>query len=160
AEFLNVSDKVGSLKKGMLANFVITSKNIFEKDAVLYDNWIKGIRYKYLDYDAKDIRGIYTLTVGTNPPVKLRVTGDPGTPDVQVADDTAMNKVTFTRLGSLVTLQYELKRKEPKGTYRLSGYVKEENANDWQGSGQVPNGDWVTWNVRLDSAYVQPARRD
>src|SRR6185503_17652114 len=80
AELLKVSDKVGSLKKGMMANFVITSKNIFDKDAVLYDNWIKGIRYKYLDYDAKDLRGIYSLTVGTLPPAKLRVTGEAGAP--------------------------------------------------------------------------------
>ncbi|MEO8088508.1 MAG: amidohydrolase family protein [Bacteroidota bacterium] len=160
AELLKVSDQVGSLKKGMLANFVIISKNIFEKDAVMYDNWIKGIRYKYLDYDAKDLRGTYSLNIGTQPPVKLRVNGEMGAPDMNVADDTALVKVNYMRQGSLITLQFERKKKESKGSYRLSGYVAEENANDWRGTGQLPNGDWITWNVKLDSAFVPQAKRD
>src|SRR5947208_13307537 len=34
AELLKASSEVGSLKKGMLANFIITSKNVFDKDNV------------------------------------------------------------------------------------------------------------------------------
>src|SRR6185436_14512705 len=51
AELLKVSDKVGSLKKGMLANFIVTSKNVFDKENIIYDNWVKGIRYKINDYE-------------------------------------------------------------------------------------------------------------
>ena len=160
AELLKVSDQLGSLKKGMIASFIITSKNIFEKDAVLYDNWIKGVRYKYLDYDAKDIRGTYSLTIGSLQPVKLRVNGEMGSPDMNVADDTVMAKINYSRQGSLITLQFEKKKSEPKGSFRLSGYVQEENANDWRGSGQLPSGDWVSWNVKLDSAFVPQVKRD
>ena len=160
ADLLNVSDKVGSLKKGMLANFVITSKNIFEKDAVMYDNWVKGIRYQYLDYDAKDLRGNYSLVIGSLPAVKLRVNGDAVSPDMNVADDTSMSKVVYSRQGSLITLQFERKKSQPKGTYRLSGYLNDENQNDWRGNGQLPNGDWVSWRANLDSAFVQPAKKD
>ena len=160
AELLKVSDHVGSLKKGMLANFVITSKNIFDKDAVMYDNWVKGVRYKYLDYDAKDIRGTYSLTIGSLPAVKLKVNGEAGSPDMNVADDTSLAKVGYSRQGSLITLQFEKKKSSPKGTFRLSGYVKDENPNDWNGTGQLPNGDWVTWSVKLDSAFVPQAKRD
>jgi imidazolonepropionase-like amidohydrolase len=159
AELLKVSDQVGSLKKGMLANFIITSKSIFEKDVALYDNWVKGIRYKYLDYDAKDIRGTYSLNIGSLPPMKLRVNGEMGSPDMNV-EDSSMLKVNYTRQGSLITLQFEKKKKDPKGTFRLSGYVKDENPNDWRGTGQVPGGDWVSWNVKLDSAFIQPVKRD
>lgn len=160
AELLKVSDQVGSLKKGMLANFVITSKNIFDKDAVMYDNWVKGVRYKYLDYDANDIRGTYSLSIGSLPAVKLRVNGEQGSPDMNVADDTSLAKVSYSRQGSLITWQFEKKKSAPKGTFRLSGYVKDENPNDWNGTGQLPNGDWITWNVKLDSAFVPQAKRD
>ncbi|MCX6274900.1 MAG: amidohydrolase family protein [Bacteroidetes bacterium] len=160
AELLKVNDQVGSLKKGMLANFVITSKNIFDKDAVMYDNWVKGVRYKYLDYDTKDIRGTYSLSIGSLPAVKLRVNGDQGSPDMNVADDTSLAKVSYSRQGGLITLQFEKKKSAPKGTFHLSGYVKDENPNDWNGTGQLPNGDWITWNVKLDSAFIPQAKRD
>ena len=160
AELLKVSDQVGSLKKGMIANFVITSKNIFDKDAVMYDNWVKGVRYKYLDYDTKDIRGTYSLTIGSLPAAKLKVNGEAGSPDMNVADDTSLAKVSYSRQGSLITLQFEKKKSAPKGTFRLSGYVKDENPNDWNGTGQLPNGDWITWNVKLDSGFVPQAKRD
>ncbi len=160
AELLKVSDQVGSLKKGMLANFIVTSKNIFEKDVVLYDNWVKGERYKYVDYDAKDIRGTYSLNMETLPPLKLRVNGEPGAPDMNVAVDTSQIKVNYTRQGNLITLQFERKKYDPKGMYRLSGYVSDENANDWRGTGQLPNGNWISWNVKLDSAFVPQAKRD
>ncbi len=160
AELLKATDQIGSLKKGMMANFVITSKNIFEKDAVMYDNWIKGVRYKYLDYDAKDLRGTYSINIGTLPPKKLKVNGEMGSPDMNIADDTSLAKVNYSRQGNLIMLQFEMKKKEPKGTYRLSGYVKEENANDWRGNGQLPNGDWITWNVKLDSAFIPKAKVD
>jgi len=160
AEMMKMSDQLGGLKKGMLANFVITSKNIFEKDVVLFDNWVKGIRYKYADYDAKDIRGTYSLHIGTVPLVKLRVNGDVNSPDMNVADDSAFTKVTYTRLNNLITLQFEKKKSEPKGIFRLSGYVRDENPNEWRGSGQLPSGEWVNWNVKLDSVFVQPVKRD
>jgi imidazolonepropionase-like amidohydrolase len=160
AELLKISDQAGALKKGMLANFVVTSKNIFAKDVVLYDNWVKGVRYKYADYDAKDIRGTYSLKVDALPELKLRVNGEMNSPDMNVADDSAMSKVTYTRLNNLITLQFEKKKSEPKGIFRLSGYVSDENPNSWRGTGQMPNGEWVSWSARLDSSFVQPARRD
>jgi len=160
AELLKISGQAGALRKGMLANFVITSKNIFAKDVVLYDNWVKGVRYKYADYDAKDIRGTYSLNIGTLPAIKLRVNGDANAPDMNVADDSAMTKVTYTRLNNLITLQFEKKKSEPKGIFRLSGYVKDENPNDWRGTGQLPNGEWISWSSKLDSSFVQPARKD
>ncbi len=126
----------------------------------MYDNWVKGVRYKYLDYDTKDIRGTYSLTIGSLPAAKLKVNGEAGSPDMNVADDTSLAKVSYSRQGSLITLQFEKKKSAPKGTFRLSGYVKDENPNDWNGTGQLPNGDWITWNVKLDSGFVPQAKRD
>jgi imidazolonepropionase-like amidohydrolase len=68
--------------------------------------------------------------------------------------------VTYTRQNNLITLQFEKKRIEPKGIFRLSGYVRDENPNEWRGTGQLPNGEWTSWSVKLDSSFVQPAKRD
>ena len=160
AELLKAGDAVGSLKKGMLANFIVASKNIFDKDVVLYDNWVKGIRYKINEYDTKDIRGNYSLHVGTMPPMLLKVGGEMNTPEMKLTEDTGQVNVNYQRQGFLLTLQYELKKKEPKGVYRLSGAVNDANPTDWKGNAQLPTGEWVKWFVKFDSAFVQQAKRD
>ena len=160
AELLHVSDVVGSLKKGMIANFIITSKNIFDKDNLIHENWVKGVRYKINDYDLKDIRGIYSIRVGIVPPMKLRVTGDLVSPEMKLMEDSSRISVSYNRQGMLLSLQFELKKKTYEGIYRLGGYVNDDNPNDWKGNAQLPGGEWVKWFVRLDSSYVQEAKKD
>lgn len=61
AEYLNMSNKVGTIKEGAYANFLITSKDIFEDKATIYQNWIMGVKHDINDMDVMDISGDYTL---------------------------------------------------------------------------------------------------
>lgn len=160
ADLLIAGDIIGSLKKGMQANFIITSKNVFEKDVVFFDNWVKGIRYKINEYDVKDIRGNYSLQLGSLNPMVLKVKGELANPEMKLSEDTAQINVNYQRQGTLITIQFELKKKEPKGIYRLSGYVNDNNPVDWKGNAQLPGGDWVQWFVKLDSAFVVQVKAD
>ena len=65
AEMLGIADKAGALKKGMLANFIITSKNIFEEETSIYENWVGGTPYRFNDLNIPDIRGEYKLIYNT-----------------------------------------------------------------------------------------------
>jgi imidazolonepropionase-like amidohydrolase len=160
AELLKTTDAVGSLKKGMLANFIVTSKGVFDKDNIIYDNWVKGVRYKIADYDLKDIRGTYSLNVGSLAPLKLRVGGEVAAPEMTLLEDSAQSKASYVRQGNIISFQFDLKKKEPKASFRLSGTINDNNANDWRGNGQLPNGDWVSWFVKLDSAFVLQTKKD
>ncbi len=62
AEMLGMSDKIGSLKKGMTANFIITSKNIFEEEAIIYENWVNGNPYRINDINAPNFPGQYEIS--------------------------------------------------------------------------------------------------
>lgn len=42
AEFLEISNVVGSLKQGFLANFIITNGQLFDTKTIILENWIKG----------------------------------------------------------------------------------------------------------------------
>ncbi|HWY37038.1 MAG TPA: amidohydrolase family protein, partial [Bacteroidia bacterium] len=66
AEMLGMSDRIGSLKKGMMANFIITSKNIFEEGSIIYENWVNGNAYRLSDWNAPDIRAQYELSYNGN----------------------------------------------------------------------------------------------
>ncbi|MGZ3903797.1 MAG: amidohydrolase family protein [Bacteroidia bacterium] len=75
AEMLGMSDKIGSLKKGMVANFIITSKNVFEDGAIIYENWINGNQHVLSDMNAPDIRAQYELSYN-NTKYKVEIGGE------------------------------------------------------------------------------------
>jgi len=64
AKVLGLSNTLGSLKNGVLANFLITSGDIFDKETILYENWVKGHRNTIEDMNIKDIRGEYSFKAG------------------------------------------------------------------------------------------------
>ena len=42
AKVLKMNQKIGELKKGFYANFLVTSGPVFKKESVIYENWIIG----------------------------------------------------------------------------------------------------------------------
>ena len=67
ATMLGVYDKVGSLEKDKLANFIITTGPIFNERTSILQNWIQGEKYIVKDDEWKNIAGTYklVLTSGT-----------------------------------------------------------------------------------------------
>jgi imidazolonepropionase-like amidohydrolase len=160
AELLKATDEVGALKKGMLANFIVTSKDIFDKDNIIYENWISGKRYKINDLELKDIRGTYKLNVSTDPTLKLRITGGFLQPDASIQADTGRVKANLTHIGTLVNIEYEMPKKAGREVVRLSGSVSDKAKTEMKGTGQLANGDWINWSAVLDSEFVPEAKKD
>lgn len=86
ASILGKSGQMGTLEKGKMANFIICSDDIFDKEAIIYENWIQGKRHVINDLDLKDISGKYNLWInnqtytlqidGLNPNLKAKVSQD------------------------------------------------------------------------------------
>jgi imidazolonepropionase-like amidohydrolase len=157
AELLNVSDKLGKLKTGMIASFIITSGNLFDEKTVIYENWIQGKLYKINDYNSIDIRGIYDLSYGSKNPCKLKIEGEPDKLKATVTIDTAKTTATITLLGNIVSLVFS--PKDSSGTVRLSGHVNTEPLK-MNGTGQLRNGDWVDWVGIYKSMVVPEIKKD
>ena len=65
AAVFGINNQVGSLKKGMRANFIICSGNIFkEESATILSTWIDGKSYAINPANENDIRGTYQVTNG------------------------------------------------------------------------------------------------
>lgn len=54
AAMIGVADKVGTLEKGKLANFIITSDSLFKKNNIVLENWVQGKRFITNKKDEKD----------------------------------------------------------------------------------------------------------
>ncbi|WP_299757908.1 amidohydrolase family protein [uncultured Pontibacter sp.] len=154
AKLLNAESMVGSLNKGMLANFIITTDNLFAEDGLILENWVQGEQYKISDVPA-DYRGVYTLKLGNDTGRKLLVSGTAEKPELQViAKDTVKGNISIK--GNLVTISFA-ESKDSKQSIRLSGWVADKNL---QGEGQLPNASSVKWVAAYSEAMTEKEKKD
>ncbi|WP_128546886.1 amidohydrolase family protein [Larkinella soli] len=154
AKMLKIDNEVGSLKPGLLANFLITSDNLFSPENIILENWVRGAQYLYTDKNAPDLRGTYTLTIGDRSNLKLIIGGKPGKFDYQITADSARMTPKVSVNNDLISIQVQLD-KQATGTTRLSGY---REGNTFRGDGDLPDGKTVKWIATRTETAADPAR--
>lgn len=154
AKLLQAENQVGSLNKGMLANFIITTDNLFSDESIILENWVQGEQYKIASVPS-DFRGIYTLQMGNNKARKFLIAGTAEKPELKViAEDTVKGSISFK--GDLVTISFA-DGKDSKESIRLSGWVAGKNL---QGEGQLPNAASVKWVAAYSEAMTEQEKKD
>lgn len=158
AEMLGVADKLGTLTKGKLANFIITSGNLFKKDNIIYENWVEGRQYVVSRMDVTDLRGVYSLAGDGLAGIKLSISGTPGAYELNLersGADSVRTKGTITRSGDMVTIYFDLKNK-PAGNIRLSGYITAISPLALSGDAILPDGTFTRWTATYTAAAPAP----
>jgi imidazolonepropionase-like amidohydrolase len=142
AEMLGVSDKVGTLAKGKMANFLITSDSLFKADNVIYENWVEGRQFVVSKMDVSDLRGKFAVTGDGMAATTLTIGGTPGTYTATIdraGADSARATGTFTRAGDIVSLYFDF-RSKPAGFIRMSGYIAGTSPLTFKGETVMPDG--------------------
>ncbi|UOQ96277.1 amidohydrolase family protein [Hymenobacter sp. 5317J-9] len=172
ARLLRAQDRVGALKPGMEANFIVCSANLLADDNVLLDNWVQGERYQLSTVPA-DYRGVYSLKIGSQPEGRFLIQGKPEAPELKIvptAGDTLKGNLTVTSdLATVVFNPADRKKKkgekEPdkkpaaEGSVRLSGYYTQEG-RVFQGDGLLADGTPVKWRAVRQEEATRAAKRD
>lgn len=162
ASMLGISDKVGTLEKGKMANFLITSDNIFKSTNIIFENWVQGKRFIVNKMDVTDLRGVYNLNADGLGSMVLKITGNAGGSSASIermgADSTKVT-ATFTRNGDWVNINFNLK-KNPTGDVRLSGYLRSENPLTFQGDVVINSIGGGSWNAVYKEANKEIPKRD
>lgn len=144
ANMIGASDLIGSLKKNMIANLLVTSGDIFKDDCVVYENWVQGVPYRFIDLRTKDLRGTWSLKVDTSE-YRMVLSGGLDKPSIKLTYDTAEVKgATFAQDKDLTSLNFN----RSHHTYRLSGYLSDKGI---EGKGQLEDGTWVEWKAKFIS---------
>jgi len=97
AKFLGEENKLGVLKQGAWANFLITSGDIFDKETVIFENWIQGNKVVLENMTTVNLEGTYNLAIdGKN--YDLEITGKPNAPkaEVKLGDTKIKSKLSYT----------------------------------------------------------------
>ena len=146
ASLLGIDEMVGSLDKGKLASFIITSGPVFDEKTIFFQNWIRGIKYTLKEEGWNDLRGVYTLTIKAKGSAKNYETLIKGTPakltaTIKGSSDTAATDLNLSVKQNLVGLGWTEKGKQNL----LNGII---GSNVWSGNGYLANGEVATWTLQ------------
>lgn len=165
ATLLGVYDKVGSLDAGKVANFVISSDNIFSERAVVLQNWVQGEKYSVKEDGWNDIKGTYNLVISSPSGNSNYVLDVKGTNAANVIGKDTLTG-TFSHDGKQVKLSFSTTPARRGGggfgggrgaggaaapagpRFRLSGI---SNGDQWTGVGEDTAGNKLTWYASLTS---------
>ncbi|MRX63869.1 amidohydrolase family protein [Maribacter luteus] len=149
AQIMGRSDKIGSLQQGHLANFLITSGDIFAKGTTLYENWVQGTKNVITDLDLIDIRGEYDLK-SAGETFALSISGKAEKPKIKVTKDTVTysSKMTFKDEWLLLSFSKD------DQLYRLSTLVKDSSI-PLTGSLSLPNGKEAPFTITRNKPFAE-----
>eukprot|EP01118_Nematostelium_gracile_P011724 TRINITY_DN4209_c0_g1_i5.p1 TRINITY_DN4209_c0_g1~~TRINITY_DN4209_c0_g1_i5.p1 ORF type:complete len:1007 (-),score=249.53 TRINITY_DN4209_c0_g1_i5:112-3132(-) len=161
ATMLGISDKVGTLNKGKLANFLITSDKLFNSSNIVFENWVQGKRFVVNRINTTDLRGTYSLNIDGQSPLVLKIagtgSGNSATIQRSATDSTKINS-SFNRNGDWVSMSFSLKN--PASEVRLSGYVTNENPLTFKGESVVSNGKSGRWTATFTAANKEEPKKE
>ena len=136
AAMLGQSDKVGTLKKGRYANFLIMSGELFDEETILYENWVQGTKNSINSLNRKDIRGTYTLTTDEKK-FDISIAGNINKLKATVKVDTLIYDSKLSYKDDWVTIS--ITDKETKDVYNSTALI-EKNHSNFSGILILPDG--------------------
>lgn len=161
AKMLGIADKVGTLEKGKIANFLISSDSLFKKDNIIFENWVQGKRFIVNKIDISDVRGVYNLNVDGVGSLTLKITGSAASPSANIermGTDSVKTNASFNRNGDWVSLSFNLK-KNPVGNVRLSGYIMDGNPIAFSGEVVLPDGKMGHFTATFKEAVKDDTKK-
>jgi len=158
AAMIGISDKAGTLEKGKLANFLITSDSLFKPTNVIFENWVQGKRFVVSKMNVKDVNGIYNLTIDGIGALTMKINGTAAVIERPAADSTK-TAATITRNGDWIGISFNLK-KNPAGDVRLSGYLSAENPISLRGESVIAGGTLGKWSAVYTAANPDKAKKE
>ena len=153
AAWLGLSDQLGSLRTGSVANVLVTDGPLFESSTHLVEHYVGGNPTPMRDRHPLDLIGSYNVNVDDSVYV-VTVKGEPGKWKASwTVNDSTEVKVPLTLDNR--TVVFRLATEE--GPIRLTGNVWMES-RIWEGSGQTATGQWTDWSaIRNAEAEEYPS---
>ncbi len=153
AKLLGRTD-LGHLKVGALANFIVTSGDLFLEETTLFENWVQGSKNILEDKDVVDIRGTYNLSFD-NKLFNLDISGSLDKPAGKVTQDSTDLKAKLTYNEGW--LHMILTEEGGSGKYRLSALAT--TPETLQGKVILIDGIEKTFSATKTKAYEAKSKK-
>jgi len=137
ATMIGTEKIIGSIAEGMVANLLVTSGDVFDEECVIYENWIQGEPYSFVDPNMEDIRGDYLLVAGTDT-FNVSIEGKPEKPAIKVKSGDKEMKSAITFANDIVNINITT----DDGIITLSGAYYD---GTMKGDGLLADGSQCKW---------------
>jgi len=141
ATMIGAGDMIGAIKKGMIANMLICSGDIFDKECIIYENWVGGKPFIISDISAPDLSGTYVLRIDTSD-YDMTIAGTVEKPTARVTKGES----NLTSTIAIANDQLALSITTGEGIIRLSGPVSEKLL---AGEAVLQDGRWAKWTAEI-----------
>lgn len=159
ANMLRMGGEIGALQNDFVANFIITSGDIFENDTKIYENWIQGHQYVVTNMDNNNYAGRYTIQ-GTSEKYDMLIKGEPGAHNASIVINDSTNiKAKLKIEENIFTLSFNPDKDKYSGDFRFSGWTNELKSG-WAGKGQDPEGNWFDWKVEYSGTEESTKKKE
>jgi imidazolonepropionase-like amidohydrolase len=159
AEFLGLQGSVGSLKPGLLANFLVCQGHILDKDSILLENWVRGKRHVVKSLPAGFLAGHYLLQVEGKPPLLLDLTGSPLSPKFQLVDMEGKEITHSAKVqDSGISLFFRLGAEQGEPVHLSLWPAEGSAAGGYQGVAKLVDGSQVA--AKLSPSDVKPIPKE
>ncbi len=147
AAMFGVGRQLGTLEPGKLANFLITTGDLFAEKSILRESWIDGRRYEISPAPEIDPRGSWTLIVpGAAPPDTFALTlkGTPEALQGSLLKKKEIRLTSATIAGLRLFLTFPGDSLGHRGLVRMTGDLETDAI---RGSGEWPEGGSFVWSA-------------
>ncbi|MBA21902.1 MAG: amidohydrolase [Flavobacteriales bacterium] len=142
AQLINQKGKIGELKKGALANLIITNGPLFEKETEIEQNWVQGQQHIIKPKPKTSIDGEYALNM-KDTSYKLVLSKSEFKIDAKITHDSTKLKTTAKYINGWLTLRFS----DSTNTKFAQLKTKINNADNLKGDGSFFDGTYVNWNA-------------
>ncbi len=155
AKRLGLSEVLGTLKKGKIANLVVTDGDYFDNKTRVESVWIEGIKYPVITEPKADARGTWTMQWRYDGEVRidsLKITGERTKPQGKLAGHKMTIPLKSVTLSSNNMFNFSIQGDTlgMDGIIQFSGSIKEDYA---EGQGRTPTGGTLSWFARRAAPY-------
>jgi len=166
AKLFALDDQIGDIDNGKRANFIIVSKDLFDDNTFIMENWCDGKRLIFDDATRAEISGSYLLSINENVSYDLTIKNSfKGKYKASLKAKDTTTSVQISRTGNQVTLTFTDDKNHIN--YRLAGTFSNATNSALSGNGLDNSGQWFKWHAtrkdilaKLDSISEKKGNTD
>lgn len=140
AKMLKIDGMVGTLEKGKVASFLVTSGPLFDEKTAIHQNWVQGNPYELKEMNPTELASAYDLKIGKTT-YKLNVEGEAGKQKIKLveSEDKSVD-VKHEFSDGMISLSFQPSNLD--GFIRINGVPTDQG---YSGNGNDASGNWTSW---------------
>ena len=142
AQLINQKEKIGELKKGALANLIITNGPLFDKETEIEQNWVQGQQHIIKPKPKTSIDGEYALNI-KDTSYKLVLSKSESKIDAKITQDSIKLKTTAKYINGWLTLRFS----DSTNTKFAQLKTKINKSDNLKGDGSFFDGTLINWSA-------------